>query len=136
MCEKFFFTITGLQREISDEATVEHCEGIFERTGEDCYIRYETINGRTEIYISQIKAEVIKTGAIESRMTFIPGDNTSSIYHTPFGDMEADIYTKKVEELGTDASMSFLIVYDLALNGTHVSECELKIDVERRSCGG
>lgn len=84
---------------------------------------------RTLIKVSGKTAEVTRTGAINSRMVFTEGEALNSIYPTPYGNFDAEVFTRKLRVRQEDDTFRLRIFYDLTLNGAFISECEYDLTV-------
>lgn len=87
---------------------------------------------RTLIKVIGSTAEVTRTGAINSRMVFTEGEELSSIYPTPYGNFNADIFTKRLRVREEDDFFRLRIFYNLKLNGAFISECEYDLTVYKK----
>ena len=103
-------------------------------------IRYKEISEEAEeetkvaVIFSESRAaggaqcRIVKTGAVESDMLFIPGYQTMCIYRMPFGNLEIEIETYAVELEITAKEAKGHLKYALSSNGSVVSEAEVFID--------
>ncbi len=74
--------------------------------------------------------EVIKHGLIENHMVFVPGRTTYSYYSTPAGELEVGLFTKQMDKKPTEKGFWLKLEYDLEMNQTFLSHCNLDIFVE------
>lgn len=139
MNKDVLISITGLQYEIDAEEPVEViCVGEYYKRNEKHYLRYDEIpedhEGVTsctmKIWNNQV--DLMKRGATNVHMTFEEGQKSTTMYHTPFGDMQVGILTNKVELKEEEDNITIEIHYGLDINFSHISECTIKIKVTQR----
>lgn len=119
-----------------DSGEVEvSCEGKYAVVNDVEYIKYdemlEEVNSRISnvIKISKDAVEMIKKGALASRMRFIPGAVTQCIYQTPFGEILMDVHTKSVRILRTDEQLRVMMEYQLGMGPAQQIDCKIDISV-------
>ena len=110
-----------------------------ERDGFSC-ITYEEIveeeeNGVVQVVKNLLKikdeqVEVVKRGPAESHMVFVPDQTTYTYYSTPVGELEIGLYTKSLEKVMTEKGFHLRLDYDLEMNQTFLSNCNVDIFVE------
>ena len=76
-----------------------------------------------------------KQGGITTQMIFIKGQKQYACYETPFGELTLGMTTKTVKVTEENMQLSVELRYDLEVNGTHMSECELDIEVKEIMAG-
>ena len=74
--------------------------------------------------------EVIKKGPGESHMVFVPGQTTFTYYSTPVGELEVSIHTQRIEKINKGSGFDLKLQYDLEMNQTFISRCNVDIAVE------
>ena len=76
-----------------------------------------------------------KQGSITTQMIFTKDRKQYSCYATPFGELTLGITTKQINITEEDNEISAELWYDLEVNGQHLSECELDIEVKECTTG-
>lgn len=125
----------GTQEDIEVVSVGQMCE----RDGFVC-ITYDEIvdeeeNGVVQTVKNLIKykegqLEVVKRGPAESHMVYVPDRTTYTYYSTPVGQLEIGLYTKSLEKVMTQKGFQLRLNYDLEINQTFVSNCNINIYVE------
>ena len=95
----------------------------------------EEENGLVQVAKNLVKykegqLEVVKRGPSESHMVFVPDRTTYTYYSTPMGELEVGLYTKSLEKVMTEKGFHLRLAYDLEMNQTFLSHCNLDIFVE------
>ena len=120
--------------EISD---VKHEAQLFSGKGGVTVKFNERVEGsliRSEILFSQGKIEVKKSGAIESAMVFVSGEDYESLYSIPPYSFDMKIFTKALKCSVTEGGGEATVLYRMEIGGAAKS-CSMKITVERLSGG-
>ena len=122
----------GTQEDIEVVSVGQMCE----RDGFVC-ITYDEIvdeeeNGVVQTVKNLIKykegqLEVVKRGPAESHMVYVPDRTTYTYYSTPVGQLEIGLYTKSLEKVMTQKGFQLRLNYDLEINQTFVSNCNINI---------
>ena len=73
---------------------------------------------------------VVKNGPAESHMVFVPNETTYSYYSTPVGELEIALSTKSLQKILTERGFHLKLDYDLELNQTFLSNCNVDIFIE------
>lgn len=100
------------------------------------FLTYETEEGfRQQIEFWPGKA-VVRTpagdGRSENRMTFRPGERLAADYHTPYGDLLMETYTKEYRTKQKDGEwLEAELDYELYVDGAFASECRMRIRARR-----
>ena len=68
-------------------------------------------------------------------MIFINGQKHFACYETPFGELTLGMTTKSIKVTEENSQISAALRYDLEVNGAHMSECELDIEVKECTAG-
>ena len=74
--------------------------------------------------------EIIKHGPAESHMVFVPNETTYSYYSPPVGELEIALSTKSLQKILTERGFHLKLDYDLELNQTFLSNCNVDIFIE------
>ena len=140
MKKNVVITVRGLQRQVDDAEPVEVISaGTYLRKENTHYLSYEEADEDGKITKNRIKItpdsiEMIKQGGITTRMIFTKGQKQYACYATPFGELTLGMTTKQIKIEEESNQLSVALRYDLEVNGTHMSECEL--DIEVKECAG
>lgn len=139
MKKNVVITVRGLQPEIDEKEPIEVISaGTYMRKENTHYLSYEEAdeNGRitnNRIKITKESVEMVKKGQVATQMIFTLGEKQYACYATPFGELTLGITTKKIRVKEEDEALFAKLSYGLEINGAHVSDCEL--DVEVTVCG-
>ena len=76
-----------------------------------------------------------KQGGITTQMIFTKGQKQYACYVTPFGELTLGMTTKYIKVTEENQQLFAALRYDLEVNGTHMSECELDIEVKECTAG-
>ena len=137
MTKNVIISITGLQFEAdADEAieVVSRGEYYF-RNGKHFLIYEELIEEEHEVSrcimkISDRAVELTKHGASNVHMLFELGNTNMTYYNTPYGELLLTITTRDIQVKEEENHLSLVLHYNLDMNYQHVSECELRVEVE------
>ena len=141
MKKNVVITVRGLQRQMDDNEPVEVISaGTYLRKDHTHYLSYEEADEDGKITKNRIKItpdsiEMTKQGGITTQMIFVKGQKHFACYETPFGDMTLGMTTKHIKVTEGTEQLSAELRYDLEVNGAHMSECELDIEVKECTAG-
>ena len=141
MKKNVVITVRGLQRAVSDEEPVEVISaGTYLRKADTHYLSYEEADEDGKITKNRIKItpesiEMTKQGGITTQMIFTLGQKQYACYVTPFGELTLGMTTNHINVTEEEQRMSAELRYDLEINGIHMSECELDIEVKECAAG-
>lgn len=141
MKKNVVITVRGLQSEVSDGESVEVISaGTYLRKADVHYLSYEEADEDGKITKNRIKItpssiEMTKQGGITTQMMFKIGQKQYSCYSTPFGELTLGVTTKHIKLKEENQQISAELRYDLEVNGAHMSECELDIEVKECAAG-
>lgn len=139
MKKNVVITVRGLQPEVDADEPIEVISaGTYMRKEDIHYLFYEEADENGNMTKNRIKItpgaiEMVKKGAVTTQMVFLLGEKQYACYATPFGDLTLGITTKTISVTDTGDSLLTELRYGLEINGEHVSDCEL--DVEVHECG-
>ena len=139
MKKNVVITVRGLQPEVDADEPIEVISaGTYMRKEDTHYLSYEEADENGNMTKNRIKItpgaiEMVKKGAVTTQMIFLLGEKQYACYATPFGDLTLGITTKTISVTDTGDSLLTELRYGLEINGEHVSDCEL--DVEVHECG-
>jgi len=141
MKKNVVITVRGLQHQAEDDEPVEVISaGTYLRKDDTHYLSYEEADEDGKITKNRIKItpesiEMTKQGGITTQMLFVRGQKQYACYATPFGDLTLGMTTKHIKVTEENRQISAALRYDLEVNGTHMSECELDIEVKECVAG-
>ena len=141
MKKNVVITVRGLQRQVDDEEPVEVISaGTYLRKDDTHYLSYEEADEDGKITKNRIKItpdsiEMTKQGGITTQMIFVKGQKQYACYATPFGELTLGMTTKRIKVTEENQQLFAALCYDLEVNGSHVSECELDIEVKECAAG-
>ena len=141
MKKNVVITVRGLQRQADDDEPIEVISaGTYLRKDNTHYLSYEEADEDGKITKNRIKItpdsiEMTKQGGITTQMIFIKGQKQYACYETPFGELTLGMTTKRIKVTEEDMQLSVALRYDLEVNGAHMSECELDIEVKECMAG-
>ena len=130
----------GLQRQTEDEPVEVISAGTYLRKDDTHYLSYEEADEDGNITKNRIKItpssiEMTKQGGITTQMIFVKGQQHYACYETPFGELTLGMTTKSIKVTEENSQISVALRYDLEINDTHMSECELDIEVKECMAG-
>lgn len=138
MKKNVVITVRGLQAEINAEEPVEVISaGTYLRKENTHYLSYDEADENGKLTKNRIKItpdsiEMVKQGGVTTQMLFHLGEKHYSCYSTPFGDLTLGMTTKKIQVEEEEHAISAKLLYGLEINGQHMSEC--KLDIEVKEC--
>ncbi len=137
MTSDVLITIKGLQMALDNSDSLEIITNgkYFKKNGKH-YVLYEEVvedqrvSNMIKIYNESV--EVTKKGLASVQMFFETGKKNTSIYSTPFGQIEISIYAEQIRVNETDRTLELNMQYDLELNSQHVSDSQVSVTVVSR----
>lgn len=141
MKKNVVITVRGLQRQVDEDEPVEVISaGTYLRKDDTHYLSYEEADEDGKITKNRIKItpdsiEMTKQGGITTQMIFMMGQKQYACYETPFGELTLGMTTKHIKVTEENRQLFAALRYDLEVNGSHVSECELDIEVKECAAG-
>lgn len=141
MKKNVVITVRGLQRQVAEDEPVEVISaGTYLRKDDTHYLSYEEADEdgnitKNRIKITPASIEMSKQGGITTQMIFINGQKHFACYETPFGELTLGMTTKSIKVTEENSQISAALRYDLEVNGAHMSECELDIEVKECTAG-
>lgn len=135
-------SISGLQFEIDKEEAVEVISvgEYYNRNGKH-YILYDEILEEVEgitnciLKISDKQVSIQKKGANNVHMVFEVNRKNITYYNTPFGDLQIGINTTSIKVTEEAEQIIVNIKYELDINYSHVSDCEIQVKITSRKSG-
>ena len=92
--------------------------------GENC----EMVQSQLKIRDGQV--EILKEGGTRTHMVFVKNQDMLTYYSTPFGELEIVIHTDRLEHRKLDNGFHVELEYALEVNAAHMSNCNVRIQVE------
>lgn len=141
MKKNVVITVRGLQRQVDEDEPVEVISaGTYLRKDDTHYLSYEEADEDGKITKNRIKItpdsiEMTKQGGITTQMIFMMDQKQYACYETPFGELTLGMTTKHIKVTEENRQLFAALRYDLEVNGSHVSECELDIEVKECAAG-
>ena len=140
MKKNVVITVRGLQRQTEDEPVEVISAGTYLRKEDTHYLSYEEADEDGKITKNRIKItpdsiEMTKQGGIATQMVFVRGQKHYACYETPFGELTLGMTTKHIKVTEENNQLLVALRYDLEVNGAHMSECELDIEVKECTAG-
>ena len=139
MTKDVIVSIKGLQFESDGDEPVEVISvGQYYYKNEKHYILYEEIiedeQGNSEVTKNTIKIskdtmEILKKGVNNTHMVFERNKKNLTYYNTPFGQLIIGIDTTGFKVIEDDNAIGVKIRYNLEINYSHVSDCEIVIKI-------
>ena len=80
------------------------------------------------IKVSKDSLEVIKSGAVNMRLSLEAGKLIAGMYDTPYGSIPIDVDTKKIDVHEENCQIKVVASYNMMNNETIIASCELIID--------
>lgn len=137
MTKNVIISITGLQFEAeADEAIEVVSRGEYHFQNGKHFLTYEELVeeenevSRCIMKISGKAVELTKRGASNVHMLFEKGNTNMTYYNTPYGELLLTITTRDIQVTEQENKLSLLLHYNLDMNYQHISECELRVEVE------
>lgn len=110
------FTVTVVNRQVNNGETDyirESGTGSLRVKDGKYYIMYKTDTATVMIRLAGKYANVKRTGESSSDMSYRPSEKTAFEYKTPYGIMQMEIYTKKLEYTLDETGGEINIQYEL-----------------------
>ena len=129
-------SVSGTQFEIEPDEPVELITfGDYYNKNGKHYILYDEIdieegeNIKNRIKIDNGKIEVVKSGTTNGQLIFERGKNHMTYYDSVMGSLLMGVNTSSIDMIEEEDHIQAKVRYSLEMNYTHVSECEITIDV-------
>ena len=124
--------------DVDPDATELMTEGTMTLRGEDIYLSYQEseltgMEGTTTTFaVEGRRVTLLRSGAVNSQMVFEEGEQHTSLYETPFGELTVDIQTSKLLHNLTERGGVMEIKYSIAVEHTVTGRNCFKIRVRPR----
>ena len=137
MTKDVLISISGLQLEAQDDEPIEVVtSGNYYYKNNKHYILYDEYIDDSELevtknkmIISDDKISLTKSGPASVNMLFEPGKDTVTYYNTPFGSLVIGLSNSKIDAKHEENLIDINIQYDLSINYSHVSNCNICLKV-------
>lgn len=136
MTKDVLVTVRGLQMTPDGDDTIEVTTTgkYYEKDGKR-YLFYDEIGDDTNlivknsIQITEEHVSVSKKGLINAQMNFEKENKLVSVYETPYGQMEMEIYTTGICLDEQDDFLELKLKYLLEINNQHISDSEILVQI-------
>ncbi len=129
--------IAGLHSGDSEDNDMElMVNGTFMKSGDKIYLSYEETDPDGMDYKCRLKLgkdEVVytKTGILTTELWFCLGEAYESVASTPFGTLDVEIVTEKIEyKNNPEALVDLSLDYLLSINDEFATKCNMKVYVQ------
>ncbi len=118
-----------------DEPVVVNTKGNYCEKDGMFFLKYqETYEGLEDVSecllkVYDNKIELVKMGAINTHMTFMPHQGTTALYEFPFGTINMDIKTRSVCVTKEKRIITAHASYELYMEGNKTADCKITIEV-------
>ena len=124
--------------DIDPDATELMTEGTMEVTEDGIVLSYEEseltgMEGTTTTFeVKGPRVTLTRSGAVNSQMVFEEGQQHTSLYETPFGELSVDIQTSELKHNLSERGGLMEIKYSIAVEHTTTGRNCFKIRVKRK----
>lgn len=136
MTRNVLVRISGLQKidGENDDFEVITTGDYFLKNGRHYIIYDEMMEGvegniHSTLKITPTKLDVLKNGAVGTHMVFEQDQKSLTRYATPMGEMIVGISTNRIYLDEQEDRLKVTVDYSLDINYSHVSECNITVDV-------
>lgn len=136
MTKDIMVSVSGIQFEIEPSEPVELITmGDYYNKNGKHYILYnesDQEDGLTKnrIKMTPEKVEVVKSGATNAQMIFEEGKTNLTYYDTMMGSLLMGVTTESIRIQEEENRIRAQVRYSLEVNYSHISDCEITIDVK------
>lgn len=117
------------------EVTSVTCDAVYNYVDGMHFLRYTEVQDNKEIKniikISDNRIVVMKSGYVKSKMVFEAGKDNTNDYSTPYGPIKMTVSTKYLKVDENETGLHVEIDYNLCSGGQFLSECNIKINVNK-----
>lgn len=143
MTRDVLIRITGLQIMDGQDEDVEMITvgDYFLKNGKHYVVYDEIMEGfegsiRNTMQITSDKLDIMKKGIANSRMVFEKDHKSQTRYVTPMGEMIVGVATSDIGLEEEENRLRVSVAYSLDINYSHVSDCNITVDVCSREGAG
>ena len=137
MKKEVLIRISGLRSEENGDGNMELIvNGSFMQGDGKSYISYEETDSDGSVHRCRIKVsteEVVytKEGLMTTELYYRPGTPYESVISTPYGQLDAEIVTQKIDfRENAEAILDLSLDYLLTINNDYISDCSMNILVQ------
>jgi uncharacterized beta-barrel protein YwiB (DUF1934 family) len=125
--------VTGIHEiDGEKEKYITDTEGEYYLKNDKHYFRYEEETpygtAKAMIKVSKDSLEVIKSGAVNMRLSLEVGKLIAGMYDTPYGSIPIDVNTKSIDVYEENNQIKVVASYKMMNNESVIASCELIID--------
>lgn len=139
--QEVLLTITGIQRYEGEEPETVRLvtEGTMERTPEHIILSYEEteLTGlpgtRTVFTVAPDCVTLSRSGALQSRMVFIPGREDRSLYDTGCGALMLAVRTRTLQSSLDGSGGTIYVAYDISIEEQTAGQIEYRVEVRPKN---
>ncbi len=138
MTKDVLVTVSGIQRDIEEEPIELITSGTHYLKNGKHYVLYEEQADqaapviKNRVKFNENSFEMTKRGGPYTALSFFKGEKTSSVYSTPAGPVQIDVFTHEISVTETEGEILAVIQYSLNINYNFISECEVRFKVQAR----
>lgn len=120
---------------VADDPVETITVGQYYWKNEKHYIQFQEIleeSGETVKSLLKIngeEVELIRSGAVNTRMHFIKGQETMTLYQTPMGNLPFQIHTEELFLDACEQEISILIQYEIRMNEQVITESTIRMKI-------
>lgn len=140
MTKDVLVSISGFQFDVDENEPIELVTaGTYYNKNGKHYIIYEECSEddpktiKNTIKLGEHTLEMIKHGSSNVHMVFEEGKTNMTYYDTPVGSLLIGINTESIRVKEEETHLSIRIRYSLDVNYTHVSNCEIQMEVKSKT---
>lgn len=136
MKKKAIITISSIQGEKEEDSIQVVTPGSFYLKEDSYYAVYEEteISGMqgttTTLKIKPEELILLREGTTNANMHFAHGANNLSMYDTPYGTLEMEVITKKINVDVNEKGGNIAVKYDMNISGQKVPATSLDINIK------
>lgn len=140
MTKDVLITISGVHTQDEEDSQVEMIvRGDYYQKDGKHYILYdETLEGfegtvKNVIKVSPSGMDIIKRGVTTTHMTFEKDKKNLACYSTPMGELVVGVQANHIRIDEQPDNLKVDVEYSLDINYEHLSDCNIRVDVQSRS---
>ncbi len=135
MTKEVTVEIRGLQGNEEKDEIITKSSGVYHFRNHKHYIQYDETTepdapvSHNTIKIGSDQIDIIKKGREKTALIFHRSQETQTLYHTPYGDLQIGIMTTKMSVKEEEKEMAVWLEYILSSQGSRLSDNSLEIRV-------
>ncbi|MFQ9509816.1 MAG: DUF1934 domain-containing protein [Lachnospiraceae bacterium] len=144
MTKDVLVTIRGTQfipgHERQDEVIEIVTTGTYYKKNGKHYLFYDEVideiqgTVKNTVKISERFVEIWKKGVTSTQMLFEMGKKTTSMYGTPYGEIEIGICAEHIQFVESEDSIVLELNYELEMNSQFVSDSQIHMEIAPVQC--